>query len=433
MAATIDHLRVDHVVRVLQDFTDTRGHTHSAGTSATIRAMGLDTTRMELWIEWELRGTRERLHFALSATTGPGNGRMREYFELGEPDDANGPSAKVTPAVVQSTTPFRGVTTEPRAAAVPVRHPPAGTSLGDVAVACQCDAAMHRSVLVHGAGVHACMRCGTITCTHVVGDDGHHTGTVWLAHIVDDVSDQLLEWLARWPRIVYRRRDLHRWPIPAGLTRDEIVYLPADVRCDTAAELIALENQRAAGPDHVAFPTQRPPVKLPTRLDAFAQFADAVQLTPESDLATLIAAAEPRNAASRLAVSHVLRRADAFDVIVTALRSDDTVWQSAGAAMARAAQPVDPRLPDVLIDILGSLTVSPSSRVPDRVVGADRFEELLLVIADQKLDTPAILAALPLLQRRVARLDTTLASRIGLVLRELHGTPPPRTRPGFLP
>ena len=109
MAATIDHLRVDHVVRVLQDFTDARGHTHSAGTSATIRAMGLDTTHMELWIEWEHHGTRERLHFALSATSGPRNGRMREYFELGEPDDANRPSAKVTPAVVQSTTPSRAV------------------------------------------------------------------------------------------------------------------------------------------------------------------------------------------------------------------------------------------------------------------------------------------------------------------------------------
>ena len=44
--------------------------------------MGLDTTRMELWIEWELRGTRERLHFALRATSGPRNGRMREFFEL---------------------------------------------------------------------------------------------------------------------------------------------------------------------------------------------------------------------------------------------------------------------------------------------------------------------------------------------------------------
>lgn len=433
MAATIDHLRVDHEVRVLQDFTDTRGHTHSAGSSATIRAMGLDTTHMELWIEWELRGTRERLHFALSATTGPGNGRMREYFELGEPDDANGPSAKVTPAVVHPTAPSRAVPTEPRASLVPGRHPPAGTSLGDVAVACQCDAAMRRSVLVHGAGVHACMRCGTVTCTHVEGDDGHHTGKAWLVHIVDDVSDALLEWLARWPRIVYRRRDLNRWIMPGGLTKDEIVYLPADVRCDTVAELSALEDQRAAGLAHVAFPVQRPPVKLPTQLNAFAQFADAVHLTPESDLSTLIAVAEPRNAASRLAVSHLLRRADAFDVIVAALRSDDAVWQSAGAAMARTAQPVDPRLPDVLIDILQNLTLAPSSRVPDRVVGADRCEELLLVIADQKLDTPAMLAALPLLQRRVARLDTTLASRIGLVLRELHGTPPPRTPPGFLP
>ncbi len=83
MAATIDHLRVDHEVHVLAAFTDARGIAVETGASGVIRGMGLDTARMELWIEWERGGVSERLHFALRAATGPGNGRMREYFALG--------------------------------------------------------------------------------------------------------------------------------------------------------------------------------------------------------------------------------------------------------------------------------------------------------------------------------------------------------------
>ncbi len=84
MACTIDHLRVDHRVTVLRDFTDLAGTTLHAGETGVLRGLGLDTARMELWIELELDGARKTLRFALRATEGPGNGRMRDYFDLGE-------------------------------------------------------------------------------------------------------------------------------------------------------------------------------------------------------------------------------------------------------------------------------------------------------------------------------------------------------------
>lgn len=425
MAATIDHLRADHHVEVLKDFTDARGVSRRAGEMGVLRAMGLDSATMELWIEWEYAGVTERLFFALRAPTGPGNGRMREYFALGP---------EVVPAVVPHevtpvATPAVPVVSPPapsRAASSMRAHPPAGTNLGDVAVACACDPALHRSVLTRGSGVNACLRCGTVTYTHTVGDDGHHTGNWWTAFIVEDVSEALWRWLARWPRVHVRHHDLSGWLRPAGLRRDETVYLSAELRCDTISILTDAEAAQRPGVEGCDFPLQASPENLPPRLLPFAQFATAVRLSPESDLADLIASADPQNAACALAVSKLMARQDAHEVMVSALRHDESSWQGAGAAMAHAARPFDPRLPKVLLDILNDLPIRPHAAMPDRLASRARWNELLAVIASHPVDTPEIRATLPRLQRAVARLDADLAGHIGEVLRVLHGLPTPR-------
>jgi hypothetical protein len=158
----------------------------------------------------------------------------------------------------------------------------------------------------------------------------------------------------------------------------------------------------------------------------FAQFATAVRLSPHSDLADLIASADPQNAACALAVSKLMARTDAYEVMVSALRHDEVAWQGAGAAMACAARPFDPRLPKVLVDILNDLPIGPHAVMPDRIAGRARWNELLAVIASHPVNTPEIRASLPRLQRAVARLDADLASHIGEVLRVLHGLPAPR-------
>jgi hypothetical protein len=418
MAATIDHLRADHHVEVLKDFTDARGVSHRVGETGVIRSMGLDTTTMELWIDWERMGAVERLWFGLRAQTGPGNGRMREYFALG----SEVVEVAVSPPPLAAASP----PAPKRTVAVVGAHPPAGTNLGEVAVACDCEPSFHRNVLASGTGVHACLRCGTVTYTHPIGDDGRHTGNAWTAFIVEEVSDVLARWLARWPRVHIRHHDLSGWLRPAGLRRDVTVYLPAALRCETVSELAAAEAARPGGVEGCAFPSQAPPVALPPRLLPFAQFATAVRLTPHSDVADLLASADPQNAACALAVSKLMSRADAYEVMVTALRHDDPAWQGGGAAMACAARPFDPRLPSVLLEILTALPIVPHARVPDRIAGTARWSELLAVIAAHPVDTPEIRATLPRLQRAVAGVDVELAGRIGHVLRVLHGLPTPR-------
>jgi len=84
MSMTLDHLKTNHRVRVLREFTDAHGMPHAPGESGLIVNLELDWVRQEIRIEWERDDLRETMRFALSAGTGPGNGRMRDYFELEE-------------------------------------------------------------------------------------------------------------------------------------------------------------------------------------------------------------------------------------------------------------------------------------------------------------------------------------------------------------
>jgi len=83
MATTIDHLRIDHRVRILRDFSDANGRKYHVGETAVIREMNVDWIRFDLSIVWERDGRKESLLFR-HARKGPGNGRMREYFEVEE-------------------------------------------------------------------------------------------------------------------------------------------------------------------------------------------------------------------------------------------------------------------------------------------------------------------------------------------------------------
>ena len=420
MACTIDHLRPDHAVRVICDFTDARGKVHRAGETGIIRQMGLDTTERELWIDWDQTGAESRLHFSLGSTTGPRNGHMREYFEL----------AEYAPSAVPSPPPPPTKSARAQTAREPL---PAETHLGEVAVACDCDPALHRAVLIEYAGVNACMRCGTVTYSRVIGDDGRHTGNSWQAYVTVAVPPTVLNWLARWPRVAARLHHSTRWPTIAGLDRRDLIYLPADTRCETAEALAALEADRRARRQRPDFPTAEPPEDLPRQMEGFAQFWAALQLTPHSDLAQVMALAQLQSAGSAIAVEHLLHRADAFDLMVTALRSPDHMWQSSGIAMAWESRPVDPRLADVLIDIMSRLPLAARPDGSGRITQYGRFEDLFVVIAELKLATPEMIAALKALQRRLVRLDTDLVSTITSVLRELHGEPPTQRRGPWLP
>lgn len=84
MGCTIDHLEAGQRVTVIRDFTDGRGESHRAGETAVLQTLDVDLATRSIRIEWEREGKVETLVFDLASRSGPGNGRMREYFEVGE-------------------------------------------------------------------------------------------------------------------------------------------------------------------------------------------------------------------------------------------------------------------------------------------------------------------------------------------------------------
>lgn len=93
MATTIDHLRVDHRVTILRDFTDLMGTMLKAGEWGILRALSFDQIQLEIRMEIERERGRVVLRFPLRATHGPRNGHMKEFFELGEFVPAEGSGA----------------------------------------------------------------------------------------------------------------------------------------------------------------------------------------------------------------------------------------------------------------------------------------------------------------------------------------------------
>lgn len=84
MAMTIDHLSVDHRITVIRDFVDAKGMTMRVGDTGVLTGMDWDQVQREICLEIKCASKKVKLVFALNSKTGPGNGRMREYFEIGE-------------------------------------------------------------------------------------------------------------------------------------------------------------------------------------------------------------------------------------------------------------------------------------------------------------------------------------------------------------
>ena len=84
MGTTVDHLSVDHIITVIAPFTDEQGVAHNVGETGVITAIGASLLSHEITIDWTRHGQSERMLFWIKSKTGPGIGRMKQFFEKGE-------------------------------------------------------------------------------------------------------------------------------------------------------------------------------------------------------------------------------------------------------------------------------------------------------------------------------------------------------------
>lgn len=426
MGCTIDHLESDQRVRVLARFQDLSGHEVQAGETGVIRRLEADFIREQISIEWERKGRPERLTFALRSRTGPGNGRMRQYFEDLGPEPSPMPPKAPAPSV----------------ALPPAPPPPSadGKSLGERTVACACDPAFYRPVISESVGVNACLHCGTVTATRAVGDDGRYTGDAWTAYLPLEIPEQHLSWLARWPRIrVIRRHDI-LWPMAAELVREDVIYLPAKRRFRSVEDLTRFEadleadiakTPRGRRLRDAGTPSAPPPRDLATLFAEFHVLWDTLQLRADRPLPELIRHAQRRSPGRFVASELLLERRDRLPIVLDALRSSDPEWQSAGHVLALGLQPTPPEVITCALELLEGIPMVPSADAPGRIAGFARFEALVLLLAELRARDPEVMAVLQRLLRKVVRHDAHLVDPLRAALRVLRGESPPPL--SFLP
>ena len=440
MATTIDNLSAHHRYSVIRGFTDAKGVRVPFEATGVIRMISLDPGYTTIFIDWDRDGpngttTPERLTFDFKATDGPRNGHMREYFERGE--------VVLPPREAKPEKHAAEAEPEQRAAAASFasldgRQPDGEVNLEDQTVACGCGKAFHRAIWPTNGDlrVNACLRCGTTTVTKQIGDDGRFTGDAWTAYLTAPVAQQTVDWLARFPRAAISYSGAPwRWPMSATLVRYPTLFYPADTRVADEQELARLED--------VLFAAQSPLTRADRQSSAcgnipapssgaaeqfvhFAYVQRTLDLRPTSDLDTLRRHAHLLSASSELAAALLLRRKDAYDVMMGWLRSSDDDDFSAGIAMLRDSRPLfsgpdDPKLAPALLDILNDLPTGKLKDVPDRIESCLRFESILVAIADIGANTMQMQDGLRALRVKLAKKDPTLMQAMGIVLNELNG------------
>ncbi|HEV7690649.1 MAG TPA: hypothetical protein VGO52_07505 [Hyphomonadaceae bacterium] len=437
MSATIDHLSAHYQVKVLKPFTDARGLAVPEGATGVIRHIGLDTKLMEFTIDWERDGKPETLTFSLSAKDGPRNGMMRDYFEKGElvmPPRPEKPKPAEPPAA-----PTREVK-RPDAPlpAFEGKQPQQELMLEELTVACDCGPDFHRSLWPQplNLGANACLKCGAVTVTRQVGDDGRFTGNAWTAYWTVPTPQHIVDWLARFPRVAVDHPGAPwRWPMSSTLVRYPTLLYPANTRVRDAAHLSKLEDElwfaqkdrpRAERFRSIAGAIPPPPLDTPSEFHAFLAVKAALSLPPDTDFDTLRPHANLASPSSELAAALLLRRPVAYDTMMRCLRSKDDGDFSAGIAMLRDARPLfagpdDPRLAPELLKLLDELPLGKLKDVPGRVESWFRFEALLVAIADLGANSEEMLDGLATLRTKIAAKDATVAEAIRIVINELNG------------
>ncbi len=441
MGTTIDNLESHFRYTVIRGFTDAKGVRVPFETTGVIRAIDLKRPDMsEIYIDWERDGpggakTPERLTFLLAATDGPRNGHMKTYFEKGElvmPPREPKPSKADSPAPEAPAEKPAG--SFDRADG---RQPQEELRLEELAVACDCGAVFHREIFPHAhLKVSACLRCGTVTVARQVGDDGRFTGKAWTAYWAVPTSQKLVDWFGRFPRMsINYSGAVWRWPMSANLVRYPTLFYPADTRVRDRAELDALESAlseaqapltRANCLVSALGDIPRAPDDLPDTFAAFGTVRRALDLSTNTDLATLKAHARLSSPSCEIAAGILIRRDGAYDTMMDWLNDKDGDAFSAGIAMLRDSRPLfsgpeDPKLTRPLLDILDALPLGKLKDVPDRVESCQRFESLLVAIADLGANAPEMLEGLAGLMKKLAEKDAFTADAIRLTLNELKG------------
>ena len=274
----------------------------------------------------------------------------------------------------------------------------------------------------------ACVKCGAISCLALSGDDGRYTGEVILCYTSIPLEVDVVKWLSKWPRVLSEPAPA-LFPMPATWLRHDRQYLPSAWHCQDYEQLQE-RKQKLAGRPHqpsarerlveAGYPEEAPPTKLHANFAWFLDVWKALQFTAETEVDQLIEYANPEHTGCDIAAELLMSREDAAVILRQTLESSNPRVRGATLALLRAAPEVSPTL---MLEQLNAVPMAPLANVPDRLAQWERFETLLIVLAERRMRSPEVLAGLRLLMRKVARHDPWLVDKIRTVIRILESMP----------
>lgn len=295
-------------------------------------------------------------------------------------------------------------------------------------VNCSCDPGFHRSVLYYPGpeGPFACMHCGAVTYSQVIGDDGRGGGPAWTEIIVVDIPAEVLEWFGQLPRL-------------AGVWGDEPArYLPATTRFNSVAALSAAEQKMVQETEgwsrarkiHAAGLTTNPPPPETSKLNPYYAYTwEALQMDVSTPIDTVLQMAGRSDALLDLLEEIFLNRPDINTLINSWLKDfkNDLYWYSRNSGdayfvatdlMLRQENPAPENI-DVLLKYLQRVSLEKSPYYDNELKATYRIEAALQVL-EKHGPLPETIQTLQDLKTRIGKLAVRTKEHVDEVLGELR-------------
>jgi hypothetical protein len=298
-------------------------------------------------------------------------------------------------------------------------------------VNCSCDPAFHLPVLFYFAseGVFACMHCGTVSCSQVIGDDGRGGGESWMATIAVEVPAPALKWLGQWPRFFSSQ----------GYLTDAL-FLPAAQKFSTPEklknELAALAEKTSDWPfpqklKSAGFPTDSAPEGLPGFATGFIGVAEVLQLPPNAGIDTLCDYAMRSPFMLALLQDTLLNRPDIDDLLCEWItyQSSGMYWYTRNVGepyflafdLIRIKKEASPKVIETLLMDIAQMPVQKNPYWQEELMYSFKLDAALRVIREIPVNISDAIAAVQTLKQRIGDKEVASLKAINQTLGYLLG------------
>lgn len=297
---------------------------------------------------------------------------------------------------------------------------------------CSCDPAFHMSVLMDfsSEGVFACLHCGTVLCSQVIGDDGRGGGESWTAIIAVEMPKAALDWLGQWPRKYREEEQTYALYLPAKTRYSSLERMKEDAarQLENQQQWSLREKFQEAG-----YPKGDLPEGLPYMAQRFIEASQALALDPSSNIEKLAETAMLSRFGFELLKDDLLKQPDIDDWLCQwiTFESNDMYWYSKNVGMPyflaydliKAKKSASPKVMDTLLRNIAEMPVQRSPYGHNELLYDFKLNDALSVLRSIKVNASDAIQAVHALKSRIQNKEVTALNAINRTLAHLNGQP----------